>query len=233
VFVRYGRCSVRGRGLEHACEIGSAEGRGEPCWGSSPAARAASEPPDGYRTSTSGLSWGTPTLAVDVSKWSGPVTDAELDCLWDEGVRHLIAGTQNPRITRQQLDAAIGAGMTVDAYDYLYWNGDVAGQVHDAVALASEYPVGYLWLDIEEPAEGRSPVELEALIREALDACGSHLCGIYTGRWWWDANMAGSTVASEVPLWYAYYDDVPSLETWEAHRFGGWDEPFGGPSATG
>lgn len=189
-------------------------------------------PPVGDRSGSSSgrplaVRSGAPTYGVDISLWSGPITDTELDCLWDEGVRHVIAGTQNPRITRQQLDAALEAGMTVDAYVYLHWDEDMEVQVRESVALASEYPVGRLWLDVEQEPGELEVEDLERLIETAADACGSFPCGIYTGKWFWDAYMEGSEVGADLPLWYAVYDGEPSMDTWSAQQFGGWDEPWG------
>ena len=88
-------------------------------------------------------------------------------------------------------------------------------------------PIGRLWLDIEVFPAGRSVAQLEALIQQGFDVCGNVECGIYTGKWWWDAYMRGSTRFSHVPLLYAYYDEVASLDTWSYQAFGGW------PLATG
>ncbi len=164
---------------------------------------------------------------IDISVWSGTVTDTEMDCFWDEGVRHVIVGMQDYRIARQQLDMALSRGMTVDAYVYLMWDGDVTRQVRDAVALLAEYPVGMIWLDVEEAPAGRGRRELERLVSDALAACGDAACGIYTAAWWWTPHMGGSSAFADVPLWYALYDGNPSLETWSRDAFGGWREVWG------
>lgn len=168
---------------------------------------------------------GTPRYAFDVSHWSGEITDAEVRCWWGKGVRHVIAGTQSARIMHQQLDMAIAGGMTVDAYVYLYWGSDMAQQVSDALAAVGGYPVGRLWLDVEEPPGSYGPVALDGFIEDALAACGAMPCGIYTARWWWNPATKGSNAFSNVPLWYAYYDDDPSLGTWSWQSFGGWLAP--------
>ncbi len=168
----------------------------------------------------------TEKLAVDISLWSGEVTDSEMRCWWDGGVRHVVVGTQVPRISRQQLDMALDGGMTVDLYVYLYWTVDMKKQVDDALKLAAEYPeVGRLWLDVEEAPGGVGTTALKAKVHEALNACGNFECGIYTGKGFWTTYMGNTTEFSAVPLWYAWYDLNPSTSTWTTQKFGGWSAP--------
>ncbi len=163
---------------------------------------------------------------VDISHWSGEITDAEVACWYETGVRHVVAGTQMERITRQQLELAIAGGMSIDLYVYLYWE-DPVRQVERALRIARDYPIGRLWLDVEEDPAGLGPAALTTRIRDALAACGEVPCGIYTSKWWWDPFMWGRATFNDVPLWYARYDDDPSLDTWATQSFGGWDRPAG------
>ena len=32
--------------------------------------------------------------ALDISLWEGPISQYEMDCFWDSGVRHVVVGTQ-------------------------------------------------------------------------------------------------------------------------------------------
>jgi hypothetical protein len=167
-------------------------------------------------------------FAVDISLWSGEIADSEVRCWWDQGVRHVIAGTQNPRITRQQLDMALAGGMTVDLYIYLYWIDSMTDQVEEALAIAAEYPeVSRIWLDIEEKPTGFGVAALKAKVDEALEACGDFPCGIYTGKPFWQTYLANTTKYADagVPLWYAWYDLNPSMSTWSTQKFGGWTQP--------
>jgi len=93
-------------------------------------------------------------FAVDVSHWEGPISQYEMDCFWSQGVRHVVSGTQLTEITRQQLQMAVDRGMSVDAYVYLYWDRDPAAQVADAFAAVDGFPIGRMWLDVEEAAGG-------------------------------------------------------------------------------
>jgi hypothetical protein len=167
--------------------------------------------------------------AVDVSHWTRTLTDPEVDCLWEAGVRHVIAGTQSLDVTRQQLAIALRGGMTVDTYVFLHWERDVTAQVQAAVDLAAEFPIGRVWLDVEDDPDGRDPTALRALIDEALAAAGSVRHGIYTARWWWAPYLEDTTDYADVALWYARYDGSPDLAEWhdpeQDDRFGGWTSP--------
>lgn len=164
---------------------------------------------------------------VDISVWSGRVTDSEMECFWDSGVRHVIVGTQEMGIARQQMEMAIEHGMTVDAYVYLLWDGDIRAQVASALAFARSYPVGMLWLDVEQAPDGRGRAELEDLVADAADACGDFPCGIYTGGWWWNEHMGDSEIVTDLPLWFANYDGSPSMDTYASQRVGAWEAAWG------
>ncbi|HEU0035935.1 MAG TPA: choice-of-anchor Q domain-containing protein [Kofleriaceae bacterium] len=170
--------------------------------------------------------------AVDVSVWTRTLTDPDVDCLWDDGYRHVIIGTQNLEVTRQQIAIAARGGMTIDLYVYLYWQLDITAQVAEAVALRAEFPqVGRIWLDVEDDPAGRSPAALRALIDQAIAALGDAPGGIYTGKGWWQSYLEDTTAYADQPLWYARYDNQPSLDAWndpaEDERFGGWQAPAG------
>jgi hypothetical protein len=171
-------------------------------------------------------------FAVDVSHWEGPLAQREIDCFWESGVRHLIAGTQVEEVTRQQLAIADSRGMTVDAYVYLTWDKDVVAQVKEAFRRASGAPIGRLWLDVEENPRGLGANPLSELVQQALDACtaeakGAVGCGIYTGPGFWKTYLANTTRFSAVPLWYAWYNAKKTLDAWSSEAFGGWTSPTG------
>jgi hypothetical protein len=170
--------------------------------------------------------------AVDVSVWTRTLTDPDVDCLWDLGYRHIIAGTQLLEVTREQLEIARRGGMTVDLYVYLYWSQSMSEQVAEAVALAEEFPaVGRIWLDIEDDPGGRGPAALRDLIDEGIAALEGAPGGIYTGKGWWQSYFEDSESYAEQPLWYARYDGEATLDGWsdpaEEESFGGWTEPTG------
>lgn len=170
--------------------------------------------------------------AVDVSVWTRTLTDPDVDCLWEQGYRHIIAGTQFLAVTREQLEIALRGGMTVDLYVYLYWSESITDQVAEAVALADEFPaVGRIWLDIEDDPGGRGPATLHGLIDEGIAALGGAPGGIYTGQGWWQSYLEDTGAYAEQPLWYARYDGEATLDGWsdpaEEESFGGWTAPTG------
>ena len=174
-----------------------------------------------------------PIFAVDISNWSGEITSSEVACWWESGVRHVIAGTQVPTITVQQIQTAASGGMTVDAYVMLYWDYDITNQVQNALATIQGLPVRRLWLDAEKPRGNWSSWQLIQKIQEAVDACGSFPTGIYTRKVWWRDNVGDTAAFSDLPLWYAYYDGYHDFEDWYDPMFwyegpfGGWTDPTG------
>jgi hypothetical protein len=195
-------------------------------------------PTDSDRTRESGpalssAAGGSPVFAVDVSHWSGTVAESEVACWWDSGVRHVITGTQIADITTQQLQTAVDAGMTVDAYVMLYWDYDIGNQVENALAMTAAYPIQRLWLDAEQPPGGRSAAQLIQKVQEGVDACGAQPCGIYTRKVWWRDYVGNTAAFSHMPIWYAYYngrddfDDWYDPSYWYEGPFGGWDDPTG------
>jgi GH25 family lysozyme M1 (1,4-beta-N-acetylmuramidase) len=166
-------------------------------------------------------------LAVDVSNYTGPITPEQARCLRGHGVAHLVAGTQVPALTRVQVGAALAAGMTADAYVYLYWRDGVLAQVERALAAVAGLPVGRLWLDCEDDAAGLAPAQVEALIASAIEAAGATPCGIYTGRWWWTPATGDSHRFSALPLWHAEYTGSPDVwPNFDSFRpYGGWRRP--------
>jgi hypothetical protein len=170
-----------------------------------------------------------PTLvkALDISVWSGTLSSANVQGWIAQGYTHLIVGTQNGSTAQQQLTTAVAGGMTVDIYKYLYFDTDMTTQVQNALAIANGYPIGRIWLDVEDDPGTLSVGQIVAKVQEAVDACGATPRGIYTGAWWWNANLPGCAAFSDLPLWYSWYDGIDSLDTWSTQAFGGWSRPTG------
>ena len=174
-----------------------------------------------------------PVFAVDISSWSGYLSASEVDCWRESGVEHVISGTQIADITQQQLGMAVFAGMSVDAYVVLYWDFGITNQVKAALSMIQDFPVQRLWLDVEAPPGSSSASQIVDKIAEAVSACGTMPCGIYTRKVWWRDNVADSTAFSHLPIWYAYYDGRQGFDDWYAPMFwyegpfGGWSDPTG------
>ncbi len=191
--------------------------------------------PKAPNDSTENLFTGDPAndavYGLDVSMWEGPISESQMDCFWANGVTHLVVGTQVAEVTLQQLDMARRRGMSLDAYVFLHWSQDMTAQVQAALQLVSGYPVGRLWLDVEEqPPAGTKSGALADLLQLAVNACHAQTavgCGIYTAAWFWNGSMGGTTRFAGEPLWYALYDGRTSLSSWSSDHFGGWTAPAG------
>jgi GH25 family lysozyme M1 (1,4-beta-N-acetylmuramidase) len=171
-------------------------------------------------------------FGVDISHYEAVHSQAEMDCYWDSGVRHVIAGTQVEEVVRQQLGMAASRGMTIDAYIYLYWNMDMVEQVKEGFRRVAGFPIGRMWLDVEEDPRGLGANEIAALLQQSVDACkaaaGSAVtCGIYTGPGFWESYMNNMPTFGDLPLWYAQYNGKTSLGEWGTEKFGGWAAPIG------
>lgn len=166
---------------------------------------------------------------LDISVYSGNISPQEVSTWMSLGYSHVVVGSQNTSVARQQLATAVAGGMTVDVYVYLYFSSSMSAQVDKAVTIANGYPVGRIWLDIEDgpSASGLGVSTLTGKIQEAINACGTMPYGIYTGSGWWNNYMRGSTAFSSVPLWFANWDYTASLDTWSYQSFGGWSSPMG------
>ncbi len=174
-------------------------------------------------------------FATDVSFWETPLSQAEMDCFWESGVRHVIVGTQEEDITREQLAMAVSRGMTVDAYVYLYWDTSMTAQVKEAFKRVAGFPIGRMWLDIEQDPGSLGAGAVDSRIQEAVTACraqGGVECGIYTGKGFWQTYAGDTTAFTDVPLWWAHYDNKTSLSTWQDDAFGGWTDPVAKQWAT-
>lgn len=168
-------------------------------------------------------------FAADVSFWETPLAQSQMDCFWTSGVRHVVVGTQVAAIARQQLAMAVSRGMTVDAYVYIYWDRDMVAQVEAAFDMVKGFPIGTMWLDIEE-ASGATALganKLTAAIRTGINQCKTHGvgCGLYTSPGYWKTYLNDTRALTDVPLWYALYNKKRTLSDWTTERFGGWARP--------
>lgn len=168
-------------------------------------------------------------FAADVSFWETPLAQSQMDCFWTSGVRHVVVGTQVAAIARQQLAMAVSRGMTVDAYVYIYWDRDMVAQVEAAFDMVKGFPIGTMWLDIEE-ASGATALganKLTAAIRTGINQCKTHGvgCGLYTSPGYWKTYLNDTRALTDVPLWYALYNKKRTLSDWTTENFGGWARP--------
>ena len=93
-----------------------------------------------------------------------------------------------------------------------------------------------LWLDIEtNPSSGCSwdghSFESNCQYMEDLvNAIKSHgkKAGIYASHYMWTQILGSATACpnfTDVPLWYAHYDNKKTFSDYDALSFGGWKTP--------
>ncbi len=183
-------------------------------------------------------------FGIDISHWSVDpntltVEQEHVDAWIEAGVQHAIVGTQREDRTQQQLGILNENGISTDAYVWLHWNtashGTMEEQIQQALDIVDGYDVGRLWLDVEETPDGQTASDLEGLVQDAIDAFNEEVrergldmdVGIYSGYGFWTSYMGNTEAFSDLPLWYAHYDNDPSFDDWEDLNFGGWEEPWG------
>lgn len=126
-----------------------------------------------------------------------------------------------------QIQSALKAGCSVAGYLWLYASADPARSVRDALgvwksATDGQHDLPMLWVDWEPYTDGTCPTPGQVL--DALHAAElvGQRCGVYTGRWVWQAH-GDPTFAATLgarPLWDAAYDGVDQLEPFSP--YGGW-----------
>lgn len=166
--------------------------------------------------------------AVDMSRWGGELTPTEAACMATSGIHTVIVATGPGGyglMALQQAEAADAAGMTVEAYVFLEFDSDPIWWVRESVARLEDFPVARWWLDIEDTENGQSWTPAQRLAYAgsaaiALDNITGKRAGIYTGGWYWRAQMGNAQLFSLGRLlWNSYYDDGPAVN---GLPYGGW-----------
>ena len=175
-------------------------------------------------------------LAVDISNYTSALTPAALEGLKSEGVNHVIVQAVDPPApfppgrTRDQIQACQAAGLTVDAYIWLWFDLDPSDIQHK-LQLLDGLAIRQLWLDVEDTAASRyDQATTEQKVSAALALCDAYATtsgqrtGIYSGRWFWldRRYMANTESFKDRELWDANYDDVADAALGFA-PYGGWD----------
>lgn len=176
-------------------------------------------------------------LAVDMSNYTDPLTDAALQGLKDSGVSHVIVQAVDPPPpfpkgrTRDQVQVCLNADLTVDAYVWLWFELDITDIQHK-LELLEGFTIRKLWLDVEDTASSQyNQADTEAKVTDALAACDAfptasgEKTGIYSGRWFWTDRryMANTEAFADRELWDANYDNVVDAAIGFA-PYGGWLE---------
>lgn len=167
-------------------------------------------------------------LAIDVSNYSSPISVATLNAWRAAGVGLVIIQAFPPTYVqhteqRDQMRAAVAAGMPFDCYVYDYL-GDPTwlDRALDGLDQAAEKP-RRVWLDEEdtETEQGWSHTQREVAINEHLLTVltRGYDAGLYTAAWWW-IRTGGSEQFADHELWAAQYDGIPDATAFVP--FGGW-----------
>ncbi len=177
-------------------------------------------------------------LAVDISNYTTPLTPTAIEGLKSAGVRHVIIQSIDPPAgyppgrTREQIQACRAAGLTVDAYIWLWFDLDI-DDIRHKLSLLDGLEIRQLWLDVEDTASIKyDQPTTEAKVTAALAACDAYKTtsgqktGVYSGKWFWaDQRYMGNTaIYADRELWDANYDDVADA-TAGFRTYGGWQAP--------
>lgn len=160
-------------------------------------------------------------LALDISQFSGEVSTEQFALAKSKGVRKVVVALNNLPLAVRQANNAKAAGLEVEAYIYYYFAQDVITRTNAALGAIKDLNIQRIWIDCEDTKHTLSPAALTskiAAIRDRVLALG-YSPGIYSANWWWSTNMAGVTTFKDLPLWDAYWDDNPDIDT---PRYGGW-----------
>lgn len=171
-------------------------------------------------------------LVCDVSRFQGP--DYPFAALAAAGVRGVYIeatrGNDSPNpYFREQVDAALAAGLAVGAYHFCYPLPDSPGHVNrDPLGQANLFwqTAEYLYAQKgaqllppmadcewpEQPAFGEWSVTPTSIARWIVSFCAHvdaiflRTCGVYAGPWWWSLLPAGEVAGLSVrPLWVSEY----------------------------
>lgn len=165
---------------------------------------------------------------IDVSNYSGVVTDVQAEAIKVAGVVGVIVriDTLNPErisIMQQQLAMFRSHGVPVEGYVFPDYDQGVEAFITDVFSLAG--PLRSLWIDLE-PVSDVMPTSF-AIFRwwmgQASLYCPSTTkLGVYTAEWVVAKLPAWQPLS--YPLWAAAYGDKPTtLDV----SFGGWSQAAG------
>lgn len=171
---------------------------------------------------------------------SSALTSSEASCMVGQGIRFISmrgfrsSGTVDTNVC-STLNAAKAAGIS-DVNVYLFpcptCSSSAASQMSTMVSyLLATCPSsfsGKVWLDIEGSQYwSTSYTTNKSWYQSLVDSCATSgvTCGIYSSYYQWE-SIFGSTsysYGSNLPLWYAHYDNVENFSDFTA--FGGWTVP--------
>lgn len=178
-----------------------------------------------------------PTLWVDMSNYSGALTEGMLDDLWAAGyvgtVVQAITGLNGISYTLQQLDALTRRGFRIAGYVWCF-PGASTQSMKSRLSLFDGFPLEFLALDVEEVGLSRADVDRDLLL---CDQYTGKKTWIYSGAWFFDLQgWHNQTWWADRELWDSSYDHVPDVAKGFV-PYGGWTrrrmKQFEGTSSIG
>jgi len=172
---------------------------------------------------------------VDVSV---AVSSTSWTCLKSNGMSFMVARAWKSygafdSNAPNNLKNARSAGISyTDVYMFPCRSQSATTQVNSMLSGLSGSSYGMVWIDVEEnPSSGcgwgtdyTSNCNYVASIASALKAKGVSV-GIYSSQYEWELVMGSRgacTSLKSYPLWYAHYDNNPSMSDFTNYGFGGW-----------
>ena len=122
----------------------------------------------------------------------------------------------------------------IDVYHFPDTSKNPHSQIVETLTHLNETAFDYFWLDIEDFEWKNDPssniIFISSMIT-TLKLSGQEKIGIYTGRYSWPVITGNTHRWSDLPLWYAHYDNNPSFSdygnsTGQLGTWGGWITPF-------
>ena len=170
------------------------------------------------------------SLGIDVSELTSA---AAFTCLRQKGYTFAVVriyqslGHVDANARQSIMNAKAGGMSVVDGYIFPCPKcGNPAGQVKAAISNVHGLGLGTVWLDIEGPQYwSSSPAQnvafIHAMVAQAK-SMGVRL-GVYTSQSQWQPIAGDSSEFSDLPLWYAHYNNRHDFSDWTP--FAGWTKP--------
>jgi len=181
-------------------------------------------------------------LGVDMSSdICSSMQQSDWDCLVQSGYTFAIIQAfsggygQNPNIA-SCVSMAWAAGMNhVDMYMFMCpqcsGNSPPASAVQQLISTASSQGIQYgqIWFDVEQcsgcwNSDDDSNCEFVGEAVSAAQGAGASV-GIYSSLYEWQSTVGDCANFSDLPLWYAHYDDDAGFDDEADYQFGGWTTP--------
>lgn len=168
---------------------------------------------------------------IDISNWQGADIQSLLNEHQPEHVVVRLSKESNAKllIALRQLQQVAARSISYSVYLWCYWDSYPESFVDGCLQNLenNELRPTMLWLDCED-TDNLPPEKCDDWLSRAVAAIedGGYRAGIYTGKYWWEPNVADHAAFARLPLWLAHYDRQPTLES-SILPVGAWTELAG------